>query len=65
MSPETPPEANRKVPFYGAAAAVLLLVGAGTYGCAKRNNDTLSDTQVSGQNRSRRSGQTLRLDPDF
>ena len=48
------------MPFYGAAAALLLLVGAGTYGCSKRNNDTLSDTQVSGQNNA---ATTARVDP--
>ena len=60
MSPETPPEANRKMPLLGAAAVVLLLVGAGTYGCSKRNNDKLSDTQVSGQNSA---ATTARVDP--
>lgn len=46
--------------FYGAAAVVLLLVGAGTYGCSKRNNDKLSDTQVIGQNSA---ATTARVDP--
>ena len=60
MSPETSPETGRKMSLVGAAAAVLLLVGAGTYGCSKRNNDTLSDTQVSGQNSA---AATARVDP--
>ena len=60
MSPETPPQAKRKMPLVGAAAAVLLLVGAGTYGCSKRNNDRLSDTQVSGQISA---ATTARVDP--
>ena len=48
------------MPLVGAAAAVLLLIGAGTYGCSKRNNDKLSDTQVSGQNSA---AATARVDP--
>jgi len=45
MSPQT----NRAMPFYAAAAAAVLLAGAGAYSCSKRdNNDRLSDTQVAG-----------------
>ena len=47
MSPQT----NRALPLYAAAAAALLIVGAGTYSCSKRDNsDRLSDSQVASTN---------------
>jgi uncharacterized protein YecT (DUF1311 family) len=41
------PQTQRSMPFLAAAAAAVLLVGAGAYSCSKRDNgDKLSDTQV-------------------